>query len=408
MKSMIENLSPNNEALKFIERRIADDKYRGTASSQHNRYNMSEIFKTLTILAKYTKTGPLRIRDTDTSKRPENTPDEAEYARFTEEVKKAIGQGTQDSIRKNRFPDWAVMGFIERYDQYKKPIDGLSSGSIKYVGLTKDGHDFINESNIVNRLFRYTKGVYKLNPQIAYILEILKNPDYGVDELDFWEIMFFVSAIDTETSFTITTDQCVELIKDWRSLSNLIRKTAIEKLKNSMNPKHYRGKKTSKRDFHNWKNKIEQIYSLLRENAYFHIDNRKMSLSARTDASSGEKIIKKRSKAEQEAYYREHRVAKRRDSDLHHIVALMFAENPAQYNLYDKWQNMLEVRGDKHHIVGREHRNMVFILSADGNNFILRDYSNHQMRLEYDKDINYNPALQKEMLDYNKELLSSL
>ena len=177
----IRNIAPGNGAIEFIEQRIADDNYRGADSSQHNRYNMQELFDTLAILNQYTDTdGFLRIRDTDLSKRPVNTPDEYRYAEFCDAVKRKIGQGTQDSIRKNRFVDWALMGFIERYDISKQPI--RPGQSTKYVGLTADCINFINEPDILNRLFRYTKGIYKRSPQIEHILEILSKQGkfYGI------------------------------------------------------------------------------------------------------------------------------------------------------------------------------------------------------------------------------------
>jgi len=43
----IEKIQIGNEALQFIDRRIADDAYRGAASSEHNRYDMKEIYDML-------------------------------------------------------------------------------------------------------------------------------------------------------------------------------------------------------------------------------------------------------------------------------------------------------------------------------------------------------------------------
>ena len=118
----VSNLGPQ-KVLQFIDERINDNSYRGNASSEHNRYDMQEMYQTLTILNKYAPNGTLiRIRDTDTSKRHANTPDEYQYAMFCEEVNKVVGKGTQDSIRKNIFVDVDRMGLINRYDKNRNLI----------------------------------------------------------------------------------------------------------------------------------------------------------------------------------------------------------------------------------------------------------------------------------------------
>ena len=43
MNASIRNIQPGNKALEYIECRILDDNYRGTESSEHNRYDMQEI-----------------------------------------------------------------------------------------------------------------------------------------------------------------------------------------------------------------------------------------------------------------------------------------------------------------------------------------------------------------------------
>ena len=53
MSGYVRDIQPGNEALDYIDRRLLDDNYRGTESSEHNRYDMQEIFNTLQILNKY-------------------------------------------------------------------------------------------------------------------------------------------------------------------------------------------------------------------------------------------------------------------------------------------------------------------------------------------------------------------
>lgn len=73
MKTVVASISPGNEALAFIDKRISDDNYRGSWSSQHNRYTMDDVIKILKLLDKYAPDRNLMtIRNTDISKRPHN------------------------------------------------------------------------------------------------------------------------------------------------------------------------------------------------------------------------------------------------------------------------------------------------------------------------------------------------
>ena len=76
-------ISYGNKALEFINLRLADPEYRGSWSSQHNRYTMKQVLILLSKLNNYAPNQKLmQIRDTDISKRPENTKEEHTYARF--------------------------------------------------------------------------------------------------------------------------------------------------------------------------------------------------------------------------------------------------------------------------------------------------------------------------------------
>ena len=45
--SYVSAIHPGNKALEFIDNRLLDDNYRGTESSEHNRYDMEEIYNIL-------------------------------------------------------------------------------------------------------------------------------------------------------------------------------------------------------------------------------------------------------------------------------------------------------------------------------------------------------------------------
>ncbi len=269
----INNINSGNKALEFIDSRIKNEKYRGSPSSEHNRYVMTQIIDILILLDKYAPDQNLMtIRTTDISKRPENYPEEFLYAQFCNEAKQKAGIGTQDAMRKNLFVDLHRMGLIERYDKKKEPTDSFSRQNVKYVSISNQGLKLIKAKTILDKYFIFSKGIDSLlGGYIDIILDILRDKEYDIDKISIYEYMFFVSAIGTESSFNINTDKAVELIKEYRNLTPTQRKSVIETLKVELKPNNFSGSKPSKRDFHNWHNKIAQVYYLLNQTVYFEV-----------------------------------------------------------------------------------------------------------------------------------------
>lgn len=405
-----ERVSYGNKALQFIDKRIADDNYRGDKSSQHNRYTMDKIHTILTLLDSYAPVKSLmRIRDTDISKRPENTPEEYQYAEFCEQAKVKCGIGTQDAMRKNLFVDLHRMGFIDRFGEDKKAIDPYVGSSIKYVALTDEGLRFVRASNVLDRYFMFSKALDKLlGGYIGILLDLLGDVQANLGAVSEHEFMLFVSAIDANMSFRLTQDECIALIKSYRQLSNVQRTAVINALKAKMNPRGVVGSKTSKRDFHNWHNKTAQVYYLLKQAVYFEVRGDKLMLSnkrAPIHASVRQKRLD-RSLDEKYQYFRHHNVSKTAGFELHHVVPLSWSESIHQFKLFDKWENMVYIDAYSHAKI-TQNRNRNVNMVVDGDNLELCDFINNKVYLEKDKNIVYNPALKNTMLDYNQQLLQT-
>jgi len=408
------SIQPGNKSLEFIDKRLLDDKYRGSESSEHNRYDMNEIYTTLSLLNIYAPTKALmKIRDTDLSKRPTNTPDELQYAHFCEEVKETVGKGTQDSIRKNIFVDIHRMGLIDRYNGKREKLDAFDGrGSVKYVALTEDGIKFI-KSSLLNRAFIFSKALDKLlGGYIEISLNILKDPDYKIDRISKYEFMFFISAIDTDTTFNLTTDQSVYLIKSYRLLSRTQQKAVIETLKQKLKPKNFSGDKTKKRDWHNWQNKIDQAYHLFKQAPYFDVsgvDSEVLSLSTRKVVTKAGEIIdlQKRSIAEKFSYFKNHKVNNASGYELHHVVPLSWSDSAEQYKLFDKWQNMVYIDAYSHAKI-TQNRNRNILMTAISNDLVLSDFSGNSVRLFSNRTILYDVDNQQTMLNYNEQLLTTI
>ena len=405
----VNNISSGNKALEFIDARIRDEKYRGSRSSQHNRYVMSQIVEILTLLDKYAPDkGLMIIRTTDISKRPENTSEEFTYAQFCNEAKERAGIGTQDAMRKNLFVDLHRMGLIARFDSKKIETDPFSKYGVKYVAISEQGLKLIKAKNILDQYFIFSKGIDRLlGGYIDTLLDILRDSDYGIENISMYQYMFFVSAIGLEFNFSITTDQAVELIKSYRNLTSLQRKSVIETLKAELNPKKFSGKKTLKRDFHNWHNKAAQAYYLLNQTVYFEVRGEQLVLKGGENSFVEAAKRLGRSLNEKYQYFVSHKISKVLGFELHHVVPLAWSENIHHFKMLDKWENMVYIDAFSHaKITQNRNRNVVMAFVKD--DVTLSDYSKNQVYLKKTDNIAYKfenkPAMQK----CNSDLLNTV
>ena len=410
---VISNINPASKALKFLENRLAHDNYRGVESSQHNRYEVDDVHTILTLLDKYAPNRTLlRIRTADTSKRPTNLPEEYDYASFCHDAKRLTGIGTQDAMRKNLFVDWHRMGLINRYNANRQLIAPYDRASIVYVSLSDLGFRFIKETNVINQKYLFAKSLNKLLfGFVENTLNLLSTT--SLDWVDFYEFMFFVSAID-HPSYGIDLTECESLINDYRNLSRLHKGALIDTLKRELDPNNFMGDKTDKRDFHNWVNKYQQIWHLFNQVPFFIVDNSDNILkiylsSANVNANAYSRADMKRSIRAKNDYFTHHSVNKTKGYELDHIIPLLTANSMDEFSYLDRWENLLYIDGMTHAIKtqsGSKH----CILTCNPNNFNelgLQDFQGDMLKIQNGYQALYNPALNSQMIKYNKSFLES-
>lgn len=405
----VNKINQGNKALEFIDFRIKNEKYRGAPSSEHNRYAVNQIINILVLLDKYSPNQDLMvIRTTDISKRPENNPDEFTYAQFCNEAKRKAGIGTQDAMRKNLFVDLHRMGLIERYNKKKEPTDPFSRENIKYVSISNQGLKLIKAKNILDKYFIFSKGIDRLlGGYIDMLLDILRDKEYQIENISIYEYMFFTSAIGTESNFNINTDEAVELIKEYRNLTTIQRKSVIETLKTELKPKNFSGAKPNKRDFHNWWNKAKQAYHLLNQTVYFEVREEQLVLKEGKNSFTKTATRLDRSLNEKYQYFVKQEVDKTAGFELHHVVPLAWSENIHHFKMLDKWENMVYIDAFSHaKITQNKNRNVV--LEVVRNDITLIDHSDNEVYLKHQKNILYKPINKETMKKYNFELLNIL
>jgi len=414
MNSSVDQIDPSNFALKYIKNRIKSDDYRGNIGSQHNRWDFKELEVVLTELDRFTTNGSLmQIRNADISKRPQNISGEENYARFCNSIKEKVGKGTQDSIRKNLFPDFARAGWIERFDTNQVKLDPYSKGSVKYVSLSKEGLKFLNSKSLDDRFFIFSKGVDNfLGGSINKIIHLISDPDFGLDYVDLLELTFFVSAVGSQSKdISLTLTECRDLIIEWRKLSKYQKMGVDAHLTKELVKNTNLSSKLMQRDFHNWINSAQQGFSLLKQTIYFEEwkDAKNSHLNRIIWMQDGNQnsayaVRLKRSLNQKHEYMKQHNVSKQKGFELHHVVALAWAESEYHFKLLDNWKNMVYIDGFSHAKI-TQNNNKNVLMKFESQRMILEDYSNNKVEFKPGENLLWSEIHKEDMTKYNLMLL---
>lgn len=420
MKLDLSGFGNGNPALEYLSKRISDDNYRGDVSSQHNRWNFEDLIFVLDKLHAYQKSHPaLPIRTTDKSKRPQNTTAEMEFAKFCEEVVAGIGKGSQDAMRKNWFVDWHRAGWIERLNSEMQITSPYERSAIKYVRISDEGLKLVSASKLElrDKYFVFSKGVDKLYlGTISVLIDLLRNND--LKHIDVHEFTFFVTGVSTSGPFNIQISEAVQLINSWRQLTPLQKRSIDKYLAKTMVKTSNAKDKTEQRDFHNWINKTQQSFHILKQTIYFeevkHLNfshfNRLYFLGSEAipeseyDKRDSRRL--NRSLQQKHNYFANHAVSKTPGFELHHIVALAWAESEYEFKLLDNWLNMIYIDGYSHAQI-TQNRNLNVVLSQESDlSLNLTDYEGKCVSVKKPISALFSGSNVEKMLEYNLKLLS--
>lgn len=398
------------ECVAFLEQRLQNDNYRGVQLSQHNRYDQVTILTIVEEISKIAGKDLLQIRTTDLSKRPENLPEESDYAILTTNINNKVDHCTQDSLRKNLFVDMHRMGLIKRYNAQQIEVSPFAGGIKKYISLTDFAERFMNEQNVFKQNMLYTRALETLlNGYGESLLGIMA--ELGTDYLTTEEMTLFTSYLDENNgSSTTTADDVVSYIKEFRQLGKYQRKAFVDVIIKYCDPKLFAGDKKQKRDWHNWINESQQIASLLGQTAYFEYDQAQGKLGLRLkDGLFNADPKLKRSLQVKQSYFENHKIAKKKVGfELHHIVPLCWAVDANEFVTLDQWENLVYIDAYSHAQITQNRNRNVELDFNETNDTIFKDYSNNNCVVcKYGTNILYDEHKQKEMLSYNQKLLTA-
>lgn len=387
---------------------MQSDNYRGLQISQHNRYTQKEILVILQEIYGLCGDRLLQIRTSDLSKRPYNIEGEEKYAELTTKIASNLGRCTQDSLRKNIFVDLHRMGLIDRFNAKKKQLNPFDNGTKKYIALTKFGIDFLQSTDIFTQNLFFTRALENLMQGFGEeILSIILELDKHYLTRD--EVLFFATFLYQKLdSKTYNRSDIISLIRDYRTLSKFQKQALNEKIKSYCEPKNFSGDKTQKRDFHNWINETQQILSLLTQMAYFEYNEHDVKLYIRTGTYGiyEDNTKLKRSIKEKYLYFKKHNITKEKGFELHHIVPLCLATSRAEFQVIDKWENMVYIDAFSHAKI-TQNNNANMRLSFENDNANFSDFNDCIVHCENHTNIKYDTEKQELMLDYNKRILDS-
>lgn len=401
----LESIAPDNPFCHYIAQRVVSDDYRGIHCSQHNRLTFDDFAKYISAIYSVAGSEVFDIHVGDD--KGEKQPQAHTYYKVVDEIKKAAGKGTINSVKKNTFPDIAKMGFLDRYDSHGLKIsEGVSRATVCSVGLSERGVKFVGET-VFGKIKLFTDGVDTLTKNAAsQLAELLYLNDYGVDYISLLEFMYIVS----DDSTGKTTSDKLRLLLDYRKLTPPQKAKVTDCLKRFCDPKNRKAynNKLLLRDYSNWKNESQQIYGLLTNSTYFKVegtgDNKKLILNTGSTglfaahANRGEKA--------KNEYFKYHHVGKTGGYELHHIIPFSKAQNQNDALYVDDYKNLIYLTAQKHAKFTAENNKNVIMKYAQGEpNIVFMDFDDGYILVDITKDALVSPALLPQIKEYNQQLL---
>ncbi len=419
-------LGIHSDATAFIFEAIQRLDYRGIHLSQHNRYTKEDIavmLKALRDTLLNNNLSMLPIRTTDISKRPLNNPDEIHYARMVIELSNSLDRITQDSLRKNFYVDMARMGLINRFDKHGQLNNPFLTSKTKFVNVSDFGLQFLaeyeqNPQNMfeINRLWTLALNNLHNGFETQFYSLMLNLQEYSIDSISYNEFAFFASKANI-----LPQEQICHLIREFKNLSIFQRNTITDRIKRYANPSENlifsNLSKTDLRDYHNWINEAQQLFSLLKDSVLFNVgDFRYDELNLRVGdlgLIDNYETRLRRSRTQKREYFIRHNILessiRRLGFELHHIIPLLYARNHEEFRTLDVWQNMILIDGHSHAKITQNGSRNIKLEFRDYD-MLFKDFGfpQHIVECIYDQNVKYNISLKDILSSTNQSLLQYL
>ena len=400
------DIKKDNKFLKYIVHRVQREDYRGIHRSQHNRYDIDKLENILRTIYKVAggnsfsiPCGTIGIKDEKKLKEMQK-----EHPKFSEIYERLKSQNISkgpNPLKKNLFVEFSRAGFIERFDKTGNKLDPFgTSNKIPTVRLSAEGIRLLKANTLFERYKIFTKGIEQLlKNTLVDLVKAINLSEYRTKKFYFEEYTLILS------DHKLKSIEKIEMLRSWRSLTRNQQDEVQGLIKEYCNPNNFSGNKADKKDYHNWSNETQQLMSLFKTTIYFQVDNNRKWFFLNTGKDGifggmrGTEPISK--------YFKEHKIAKQENYQLHHIVPLDYAEYPEEYKLIDDFRNLIYLHKDKHEEIKKDQ----IIFTHNEPKVYFRDIHNPNSALVMAKrgvNADFSPSLLSKIEGYNKELRKSI
>lgn len=395
-------IEPDNLFLQYIVKRIQDDDYRGLHISQHNRYDLERLTNILSGIYDIVANNVFRVPLGDDTGRRESGCDQ--YYEIVNSVNRKANIGTINSLKKNFFVDFQQMGLLDRFDKKRNSIPLDKRGHVYYACLTERGIRLVVSTSITEKYKIFTDSLDALFAnEITSIAETLYYSKYKDDAIGILEFMLVLS----DDRSGITPEVKINLIDSFRILKRWQQDKAIALIKQYCNPRNFVEKKAMQRDFGNWKNESQQIFTLLKNTVYFDVTQSSLRLNTGKYGIFAAVQVRQRSLGSKHEYFKKHCVKKIKTFELHHVIPFSTARNKVEFKLIDDWKNLIYLMQNKHAEITR-HGDKNIIMYATKKDIYFDDFDNNRIAAQNKKDVVYNGELSMAMQKYNRAILKEI
>lgn len=389
-----------------MEWRLARNDYRGFHLTQHNRLT----FKKFNALLKNAKEF-LKVPAGDEGKNFV-LGNYVEYCNFINDFREELfeqnvkPQGTANSIKKTLFPDLARMNIIKRYNKNLLELNPYSRGNIEYIKLDNSVLKY-ETMDILQR-----EEYFKIKSKELYIVMLpclfaVLNSDKIEGWMDEYEFLFFFTWIGKKYNDEILDEiKVIDFIISYRKISRAGKKYIIEKISKWAVPKYFKGNKTIKRDFRNWKNETQDIMQNLKASGLFSLNKNANKFELLFKNLENKSIV--RSKTAKEECFINHSVSKVLGFELDHSVPFSWITTYEEAIQIDNWKNLIYIDAKNHAIKSQQNNKYTYFGKGKEKNYRLYSIDGTEIKLELDKDIIFNENLYDIIYNYNKNLNDSI
>jgi len=405
LKTLYDNIlsiNPSNDFIKYFSKRILRNNYRGIHISQHNRYNIKYILTLIRSI--YNNTGgelfeiPPGDYSEKTGKKDYSLSDYPIYKSIVDEINLETGKGTYNSVKKNFFVDLERMKLL-----YRDRIENRY-----YAQLTENAINLLEKNDFRLRVKLFTDLIDEnlFSNYLSDLVEFLFI--YGYDCINIYEYTFILN------DFYLKNFEKDNLLKSFRHLTSKEKNKLIEVLKEYANPIKFLGfPKNEKRDFENWINESQQIFSLLKYTTYFSVIKKDnllyLCLNTTTETGIFEIETLKRSAKIKSEYFKLHKVPLKEGFDLHHIIPIKVAVNKKDMELIDNVNNLLYIDNNIHKKIHKNKTYKISQLTTSLDLVKLKNIKNNKKIVfsfnENNILVSKNETILKDIKNYNEYLI---